>query len=159
MPTGIYKKLEGQKMKPNSIRSKGKRFEKYICEQIELAGFGQARREVGSGSGKKKGDIFANLPFLLECKNHKRLNWFKSIDQSKSQAEKGNWDKDKWALIVRDSRTPEDNPHIYTLIDFWQFLELLKRNKEPQIKKPNKEMKWDLTNLKNLCNKIIKKLE
>jgi Holliday junction resolvase len=114
-------------MKPKSAHNKGKRFENLICQEIEAEGFGKARREIGSGSGTRKGDIFANIPFLIEAKNQKKLNWWQSIDQAKKQAEIGNWDRDKWALIVRDPRTPEKKPDIYAVIDFWEFLKLMKK--------------------------------
>jgi Holliday junction resolvase len=145
-------------MKPKSAHNKGKRFENLICQEIEAEGFGKARREIGSGSGTRKGDIFANIPFLIEAKNQKKLNWWQSIDQAKKQAEIGNWDRDKWALIVRDPRTPEKKPDIYAVIDFWEFLKLMKKDSEPRVKKPDKDLKWRLQTLKTLCNQIINQL-
>ena len=145
-------------MKPKSAIEKGKRFEKFIAHEIELAGFGLAKREDGSGSGKRKGDIACNLDFLIEAKNHKKLNWWQSIDQSKSQAEIGNFNPDKWMLVVRDPRTPEDNPGVYAMIDFWQMLELLKRSKEPKIKKPDRETAYTIRNLIIWLKKLEKTL-
>ena len=120
-------------MNPRSAINKGKRLENAICHEIEEMGLGAARRESGSGSGKNKGDIFANLPFLIEAKNQKKMNWWKDIDQAKHQAEIGNWNHDKWALVVNDPRTAEFE-HLYCVIDFWEFLKLLKKDKEPIIK-------------------------
>jgi len=40
----------------------------------------RAKREIGSGSGKAKGDISNGLDLHLECKNQKRADfttWFK----------------------------------------------------------------------------------
>jgi len=124
-------------MKGGMQVKKGKRFEKWCAEQIEEMGLGSAGREIGSGSGKAKGDIRANLPFLLECKNQKTLAWWKSIDQSRQQARKGNWDGNKWALIVRDPRTPEETTDAYALIDYHEFLKLLKKDREPLVKEPS----------------------
>lgn len=145
-------------MKPKSIIEKGKRFEKLIAKEIEAEGFGLARREAGSGSGKKKGDIAANLPFLIEAKNWDKYDINRWVDQAKRQAEQGNWDRDKWALVFRDFRSPEANPEIYVMIDFWQFLKLLKKDSEPRIKAPDREMRFLLERLKTTMTQVIKKL-
>ena len=72
--TGEEKELvERNNMLSKSRIEKGKRFEKMIAKDIEAEGLGMARREVGSGSGKKKGDIASNLPFLIEAKNQKTI--------------------------------------------------------------------------------------
>jgi len=146
-------------MKPESIRQKGKRFENYIAQQIEEAGLGQARREIGSGSGKRKGDIFSSLEFLLECKNQAKLNWWHNIDQAKQQAIAGNFNRWKWTLITRDPRTPEDNPDIYATIDFWQFLKMIKDSSQPISKEPDQNLKWKLENLKNSINQVLKEIK
>lgn len=144
-------------MKPKTAIEKGKRFENYVAKEIEAEGLGMARREIGSGSGKRKGDIFSSLPFLLECKNQKHLNWWQSITQAQKQAQEGNWDRNKWCLIVRDPRKPEFQ-ECYAMIDLWEFLKLLKKNSEPRIKEPDKDLKWRLENLKQQCQQVIKKL-
>lgn len=145
-------------MKPKSKIEKGKRFEKLLAHRIEKAGLGMARREGGSGSGKRKGDIAANLPFLIEAKNRKAYSWWESIDQAKSQAEIGNYDSNKWALVVRDPRSPEGNPEIYAMIEFDEFLELLKKDAEPLVKAPDRNLKWDLERLKQVCQKVIRQI-
>jgi len=145
-------------MTPQSAKAKGKRFEEVVCQEIEKMGLGFAHREIGSGSGKRKGDIFSNLPFLFEVKNQKALNWWESINQAKRQAQEGNWHQDKWALVIRDPKTSETNPNCYALIDMWQFLELLKKDQEPKIKEPDRELKWKLENLKNTISQVLKEL-
>jgi len=144
-------------MNPKSSIEKGKRFEKYICEEIQNFGLGKARRESGSGSGKYKGDIFANLPFLLEAKNQETIHLLDWIKQSQRQAEQGNWDKNKWALIIRNPDKPEFEES-FAVIDLFEFFELLKKNNESLIKQPDKELKYDLESLKIMCNRIINKL-
>ena len=116
-------------MRPKSAQQKGKRLEKYVSQLIEEIGLGSATRTPGSGSGYKKGDIFANIPFVLECKNEKQWRW-ENIDQAQRETQEGNYFKDKWALIVRDPRYPEFE-RVYAVIDLGQFLELLKKNSEP----------------------------
>ena len=146
-------------MKPKSAQEKGKRFEKFVIEQMEQEGLGKSVRTPGSGSGKIKGDIFNNLDFMFECKNQKKLNWLQSIDQAKDQAVIGNFNSQKWALIVKDARTPETDPEVYAIVDLWQFLQLLKKNQEPKIKAPDREMKWKLANLKNAIKQVDKYLK
>lgn len=145
-------------MKYKSKVAKGSRFERYIAKEIMAEGLGKATREARSGAGLNKADIRANIPFLLECKNQKAIQWWKSIDQAKDQADKGNWAKEKWGLVVRDSRTSEDNPDCYAVIDFWEFLKLLKKDSEPQIKSPDREMKYMLQRLKDSAQAVIKRL-
>ena len=123
-------------MKSKSAIAKGKRMEEFVNKEIEAMGFGKSIRTPGSGSGNRfKGDVFNSLPFLLEVKNQKNLHWWKDIAQAKKQAEQGNWNRDKWALIVRDPRTPETNPNVYAVIDFWEFLTLLKKRKRTKSKR------------------------
>ena len=141
-------------LKPRSNIQKGKRLEDWVNHQIELFGFGRAVRTPGSGSGKLKGDSFNNLPFLLECKNEKTWHW-PNIDQAKYQAIKGNWDRDKWALIMRDPRKPEFD-EVYAVIDFGQFLELLKRSSEPIIKEPDRQTAWHIKDLVRSAKQVLK---
>jgi Holliday junction resolvase len=145
-------------MKPKSIIEKGKKFERQIAEAIMQEGLGLARREVGSGSGKRKGDIASNLPFLIEAKNHRTLKIPEWIRQAKEQARIGNSNPDKWCLVFKEPKSPDNNPEMIAVIDFYQLLNLLKKNEEPKIKAPDKTLKWDLMRLKEIANKIIKEL-
>jgi len=146
-------------MKPISAKKKGSRFELFVAKEITAEGLGKAGREANSGAGFRKGDIACNLPFLIECKNQKSLQWWASIDQAKKQAEIGNWNGDKWALIVRDPRTPEQRPDCYAVIDMWEFLKLLKKDSAPRIKEPDKNLKWKLTKLKDIINEVLRELK
>ncbi|HDY68415.1 MAG TPA: hypothetical protein ENH85_11565 [Candidatus Scalindua sp.] len=145
-------------MKAKSSIEKGKRLENFICKEIEEMGLGQARREIGSGSGKKKGDIFANLPFLIEAKHWDKYDMNRWIDQAKHQAEQGNWDRDKWALVFNDFRKGEFQD-VYAVIDFWEFLKLLKKDKEPLIKEPDREFKWKLQRLIDSAKAVLKEVK
>ena len=146
-------------MKYRSKKEKGSRFERFVAKEIEQAGLGKAGREANSGAGFRKGDIASSLEFLIECKNQKSLAWWKAIDQAKKEAEIGNHYKEKWALVVRDPRTPEDNPNVYAVIDFWQMLDLLKKDSEPRVKEPDKNLRWKLETLKNSINGVLKELK
>lgn len=148
-------------MKPKTSIEKGKRFEKLIAREIMAEGLGLARREDGSGSGKKKGDIASSLPFLIEAKHQPSVKMkaiLKWIDQAKHQAEIGNWAPEKWALVFQDPRTPETKPDIYAVIDFWQFLKLLKTASEPRIKEPDRDLKFFLSKLKVAINQVDKRV-
>lgn len=145
-------------MKARSAIQKGRRFEKYLVEQFNQAGF-SAHREIGSGSGRAKGDLRVNCPFLIEAKNQERIQIWQAIDQAKRQAEIGNWAKEKWCLVFRDPRTPESSPAIYATVNFWEFLELLKRQKEPLIKEPDRAIAWKIKNLIQIAKSVVKELE
>ena len=146
-------------MKLKSKMKKGQEFEKRIAREIEAEGLGLARREKGSGSGKRKGDIAANLPFLIEAKNQKTIKIQEWIRQAKKQARIGNYNPDKWALVFNDPQTPEENSEIYAVIDFWQFLTLLKKESEPRVKKPDREMRWKLQRLVESAKAVLKEFK
>jgi len=145
-------------MKSKSCIQKGKRFENQVCHEIEQAGLGKAGRTPGSGSGLKKGDIYCNLEFILECKNEKNTNFLPNVDQAKKQAQMGNFDHDKWALVTRDPRSPEAKPEIYVTIDLWQWLELLKKNSEPRVKQPDRDLRYALARLIQAAKEVTKKI-
>jgi len=145
-------------MNPKSRTAKGKRFENFISHEIELAGLGKATRTPGSGSGLIKADIFSSLKWCIECKNEKKPRWWKNIDQAKSQAEMGSAHPEKWLLVIRDPRTPETNPDYYVVVDGRQFLKLLKKDSEPRIKAPDRDLKWKLQRLKTYAQEVIREL-
>ena len=145
-------------MKPKTAIEKGKRAEKEVARRIERAGLGKARREAGSGNGKNKADIFANIPFLIEVKNQKTIKFQEWIKQAKEQARIGNSDPNKWCLVIIDPsgvQSPE-RMEIYATIEFDEFLSLLKKNSEPKIKEPDRELKCKLEKLKDYCRFIEK---
>jgi len=147
-------------MKPKTAIEKGKRAEKEVARRIEVAGLGKARREAGSGNGKMKADIFANIPFLIEVKNQKTIKFQEWIKQAKEQARIGNSDPNKWCLVIIDPsgvQSPE-RMEIYATIEFDEFLSLLKKNSEPKIKAHDRELRYKLEALKTICGQVIKKL-
>lgn len=146
-------------MKAKSAIEKGKRLENYICQQLEEYGIdSNARREIGSGSGKKKGDIYSSIDFIIEAKNQKSVQWWQSIDQAKDQAKKGFHNPDKWMLVVRDPRTAEFND-VYALIDIHQFLTLYKKAMESKVEQPDRTVSYKLKNLIRSAKELLKELE
>lgn len=147
-------------MNPKSRIQKGRRFEDLINREIEAEGLGRATRTPGSGSGNKlKGDSFNNLPFLIEAKNQKTIKIQEWIRQAKEQARIGNYNRDKWMLVFRDPRSTEANPEIYTVINFWEFLKLLKKDSEPRIKAPDRELRYTISNTIIWLKKLEKQIK
>lgn len=143
-------------MTPRAAIKKGKRGESEVCRRIELAGLGKARRESGSGNGLNKGDIFSNLPFLLEVKNQKTIKFQDWTRQAKEQARIGHLDPNKWGLVIisPDGVQEGDRMDISVTIEFDEFLNLLKRFSEPKIKEPDRELKYKLESLKESCRRL-----
>ena len=146
-------------MKPKTSHQIGKKFANWCNDTIEEMGLGKAVLTPGSGSGTRyKGDSFNLLNFLLEYKSERNPQWKGNIAQAKRQAEIGNYDSDKWALIQRDPNSPQENPQAFAIIEYVEFLKLLKRNKEPLIKEPDREAKFWLGRLKDTIKQVEKRL-
>ena len=58
----------------NTTVEKGDKFVKHINSLLKECGY-TPRSEIGSGNKSFKGDIRVALPFLFECKDHKKLSW------------------------------------------------------------------------------------
>lgn len=147
-------------MTGKSAKNKGYRYEKHIAESIRESGLdSKASREIGSGSGNAKGDIRSTIPFLIEAKNQRKISVLAWIDQAKEQAQKGWAWKDRWCLVFRDPRVPETASADYVVIDFQEFLEMLKRWSEPKLKEPDRNLKYKLEMLRKTAHEVIKELE
>jgi len=147
-------------MRAKSKIAKGKRMEEFVSKEIEAEGLGKSIRTPGSGSGNRfKGDLFNNLDFIFEIKNQKKIHILDWIDQAKNQADIGNWSPEKWVLIFKDPRSPEANPEVYAVIDFWEWLKLLKKNSEPRIKEPDREIKYRIQKVVDSAKQLLKALE
>lgn len=146
-------------MNPKSVQQIGKKFAKWCNQQIEEIGLGKATGTPGSGSGKIKGDNYNNLDFMFEFKSQRNPSWAGNIKQARDQAIKGNFNKDKWVMVQRDSDTPQENPQAFAILDYIEFLKLLKRNNEPLIKSPDKELRWLLQRSIETNKQIIKLIE
>lgn len=144
-------------MNPKSTIAKGKRFEDWIANQVKLAGLGDARREIGSGSGKRKGDIAWGLEFTPECKNEATVpSWLiKRIEQAEMQA----MGAQPWVLFVRDPRKGEGQMQAFTIMDFQDWLGLVQKSKEPKIKEPDRAVAWKLKRLIQAAKELLKELE
>ena len=143
-------------MKIKSILEKGKRAEKEVARRIERMGLGLARKESGSGNGLKKGDIAANIPFLIEVKNHATIKMPEWIKQAKEQARIGHFDPNKWCLVIIDPAGVQEPERmdIYAMIELDEWLELLKRNQDPKVKEPDKLLKYQLNQFVEICRRL-----
>ena len=143
-------------MKPAQRRKKGQRFERMLAKDIEAEGLGKAGREAMSGGGYRKGDIASSLKYIIEAKNQKVIHFLNWVDQTKEEARVGNNWPEKWILAIRDPRTPETQTEIYAVMDWYELLKLLKKESEPRVKEPDRQLTWDIKALINTCKKILK---
>ena len=145
-------------MKPRSSIQKGRDFENWIAHQAELAGFARSVREVGNGSGKRKGDVSWAIKKTPEAKNDTAhfpkllLDW---VAQAERQAVGGQ----PWVLILRDPRSPQANCRAFAILDFQEWLALEQRNRQPKVKEPDRETTWKLRRLIEAAKSVIKELE
>lgn len=146
-------------MKPKSIKAIGRDFENWVNRMYEEYGLGKSIRTPGSGSGKIKGDCFNSSKFMIECKSEMRPGWHGNIKQARRQAEQGNYDPAKWILVQRDPESHKSNPRAFAILPFPQLLELLKRESEPLIKEPDRDLKWKLKTLKVAVQQVLKAIE
>lgn len=133
---------------------KGKRFENWICDQIDLEGLGPARREIGSGNGKRKGDIAWPGVRTIEAKNEASVpEWLlKRVQQAQAQ-DIGHYG---WVLVIRDPRAPEANFRAFAVMDFNDYLTLEKAAKEPKLSEPTREFRWKLSRLVESAKSVLK---
>lgn len=72
-------------MKAKSAHQKGKLLESYVADRISHLD-PQAVRQIGSGSGHRKGDIHNSLGLCIECKNTKVFNLKATLAQVRREA-------------------------------------------------------------------------
>jgi hypothetical protein len=112
-------------MTPKSKIQKGKLLEKYIAGRLTDLGIdSRAERQIGSGSGLKKGDVSNNLGWCIEAKNTKNFEWSKTSKQVRREA----MGYQKECIVWKPPRRPMGDS--MAIILFEDFLELLKSQKE-----------------------------
>jgi Holliday junction resolvase len=114
----------------------------------------RAWRNYGSGSTTYKSDVVNKLDYNFEVKCVKHLNLGKAIKQTKRDAEMSGT---KPSVIMHLDGMKDGEWWI--LIDAYEWANLIKRNEEPKIKEPDRELKYELIRLKNSIQKIIKMIE
>lgn len=114
-------------MNPKSAIQKGKELENFVAELLVKSGIDrQASRQIGSGNGKKKGDIATSIPWTIECKNTKTLKWKEASEQVKREA----MGYQKEVVIWHPPHKPLDQS--IAIININDFIELLERAKNQE---------------------------
>ena len=136
---------------PQSAIQKGKLLENYVSQEIRKKRLDTlAMRQLGSGSGKWKGDINTKMKVLnrqavIECKNQANVHfqeWWKQCDkQTLGYGEP--------VLVIKLQNEPLEASKVVIYLD--TFLELVKRASEPKIQEQDREFKWKLD--KNIAYK------
>ena len=105
---------------PKSAKKKGNDLEEFVADGLVSKGLdSRAVRQIGSGSGKRKGDINNDLGWLLECKNVVDFKWAETLRQVRREA----MGYLKEAIIRHVPRTPmKDSLVILALEDFLDLL-------------------------------------
>lgn len=144
-------------MTPKSAIQKGKELENYVSEQMRLKGIdAKARREIGSGSGKFKGDISTDIGWTIECKNTKRFDWASAAEQVRRES----MGYQKEVIIWHPPQRPmADSVAIISLEDWFEFIKLKKAglNKDDILDK--REVKYNLERAVSHLKQVVKNLE
>lgn len=136
-------------MKITSAKAKGKLFENWFADFISDV-FPNAQRQIGSGSGLKKGDISNTGDWTFELKNTKRLNLKKDLKQAEDQS----LGYQKWGLVWHLQNQPMEKSFITLAVQ--DFKELLKaeKNQKPEGKIPE----WLLRKARQVLKDVEKYL-
>src|SRR3990167_7013241 len=111
-------------MNARSAIAKGKELENHILEHAEKI-FSNARRNPGSGNGKKKSDVVFG-EWSCEAKNTKNFNWKEAADQVRRDA----MGYSKEAVIWHKAQTPlNQSVAIINIQDFFELLAQVEKHK------------------------------
>lgn len=112
-------------MRPQSCKSKGRRFQQQVRDQLTEAATNLEPDDIRSTSmGAGGEDLLLSpaarkvYPFSFECKNVEKLNIWKAIDQAKENA-------GSYTPAVAFTRNREDT---YVVIPIEKFIELCHRS-------------------------------
>lgn len=106
---------------PKSRIKKGKDLEDHVAQKLIDYGIDKhADRQIGSGSGKRKGDVRNYCGWTIECKNTKSFQWKKAADQVRRQA----MGYEKEVIIWHPPQRPLDDS--VAIISLHDFLDLIK---------------------------------
>lgn len=107
--------------KIQTARQRGKDLENFVADKLKNSGLDpQAIRQIGSGSGLRKGDIHNSLGWTFECKNVGRFNWEEAAKQVRREA----MGYQKECIIYHPKNRPLDDS--VAIININDFIELLK---------------------------------
>ena len=114
-------------MNPKSAIQKGKLLEEHVAQRLVSLGIDpRADRQIGSGNGKRKGDIATDVGVTFECKNTKTMKG----SEAAKQVREASLGYQSEALVWHPPNRPlADSIAIISLED---FLTLLKFKKDHQ---------------------------
>ena len=110
-----------------------------------------ARRNVSSGSTYYKSDVHNSINYNFEVKVGKHFSLPKALKQTQRDAEMAH---SKPAIPFHLDGMRDDSWWI--VIDAYEWAELIKRNKEPISKAPDREMKWKIQRLVEAAKQVMK---
>ena len=140
-------------MTPRAAIQKGKDLENFIADLFARSGLDRrAVRQLGSGNGKRKGDVDNDLGWCIESKNTASFRWKEAALQVQRQAM--NYQKE--CVVWHPPGTPLDKS--VAIININDFIELLQRFKDPVIKEPDRAMKWKLQRFIQSAKEVLKEL-
>lgn len=141
-------------MKPKTAIEKGKLLENFVAGLLRTTGIDpRARRTPGSGNGRLKSDIDTTAGFSIECKNTKTASLPEWWRQTLRQAN----DFNKPAVVWHPPRQPMDESLI--ILRLHDFLEVLKKAKEPVVENPDRTMQYKLKRLDSTLKGAMKAME
>lgn len=113
-------------MNPRSAIAKGKQLENHVAKRLNELGIDiNANRQIGSGSGLKKGDIQTSIGITFECKNTKTFKW----KEAQKQVQRESMGYQQECIIWHSPNTPLENSiAIIPLEDYLQLLKIKKDN-------------------------------
>lgn len=141
-------------MTPKAAQAKGDRLENYIVSTARSEVDKDAYRIYGSGNGLDKNDVrLPNYNLEIEAKNQKTIHLMDWWNQKKRQETPGNVS----VLAIRNPELPEFKETLI-VIDYGDFLELLKKQKGEVVVISNKDnaLKWAVQRLKDNCQGLLK---
>lgn len=130
---------------------KGVRGEKEIVNLLRETGVDTtARRDPGSGGGNRdKTDVINSIDYVIEVKRQERLNIFNAIEQAEGYSEMNHAVP---SVFFKRNRMTE----WWVAIPYSEWGKLKKRSKLPKTPSNNRELYWDLNQLKNALRKVMK---
>jgi len=113
-----------------------------------------AMRNPSSGAGTYKSDVINSLDINFEVKTVKRLNLQEAWKQSSRDADMSQATP---YVVIHFDGMPDDMWLI--VIDNWTWADMFKKGQEPKSKEPDRQMRYDLQNLKNAITRVNKYLK
>ncbi|HDY66808.1 MAG TPA: hypothetical protein ENH85_03335 [Candidatus Scalindua sp.] len=144
-------------MKNRSKINKGIRFVNHLVEVLRGRVDKKTYAVGGSGAGLDKNDVrIPSLNIEIEAKNAIQVNLTRDWEQVKRQLTTGN----VGVLAIRNPKKPEFE-EVLIVMSSGDWIDLLLGTKEEVnvISNKDNDLKWAVSNLKESCSKVLRKLE